>query len=255
MNIKRLVLVITVFAITLLGATAISAQDTSPDRPTERERPDRRIGNLVEIITTETGLTAQEILQAVREGATLAEVIEANGGSTQAVVDAALEQATERIDTALENGRLTEERATEILANLENGINEALNRTFEPRELGDGELRDRIGDMLNRSLVGRTAATLDMEPSDLLTQMREGRTLAEILSENGVDLTTFTAEALADAEAQINEAVESGRITAEQAEQLLSRLQEAINTRLNHEFEGRPNRPGRPGSADAANNS
>lgn len=253
MNIKRLTIIITILAIALMGTMAANAQEDAPqaDRPV-RDRAQQAVRTLINIIVEETGLTTEEIREALGAGATLNEVIEANGGSTQAIIDAAIARLSERVAAAIANGNLTEERGATILAEAEARISEALNRTFEQDGERAEQIRERIGQILNRSLVSRAAEALGMEHVELLRELRAGQSLATLLSENSVDVAAFKAGVLADAEARINEALEAGQITVEQGEELIERLSEAIDTRLDRELEGRRDRPRRPNAPDAS---
>lgn len=86
--------------------------------------------SVLEVIAQETGLTRLQILAEVQGGATLAEIIEANGGSVQVVIDAAVTAVTERVNAAVESGRLTQEQADLLLADLESRIMDMLNGDF-----------------------------------------------------------------------------------------------------------------------------
>lgn len=110
--------------------------------PGDGNRGPGRGGDIAEIITEQTGLTAEEIREQLQAGSTLAEVIEANGGDVQAVIDAMVAEATERINSSVEEGRLTQEQADERLAELEQHVTDRLNGEFEPR---DGARRGRRG--------------------------------------------------------------------------------------------------------------
>jgi hypothetical protein len=92
------------------------------------------IGKL-EAAATYLGLTEEQLRERVQDGDTLAEIARAEGKSVAGLVDALVAEATERIDQAVEDGRLTEERATELKEGLEE-------RT---QDLVDGELDFRGG--------------------------------------------------------------------------------------------------------------
>lgn len=85
------------------------------------------------------GLDVDTLKEAVREAGNLADVAEANGVDTAAVVDLIVEQKTERIDAAVEAGRITAEEAAEKSADLAERVR---TRVEEGRpERGDGEGR------------------------------------------------------------------------------------------------------------------
>jgi hypothetical protein len=65
------------------------------------------------------GVTEEELRAAMRDGRTLAEIAEAEGKSVEGLVDALVAEQTERLDDAVEDGRLTDEQRDEIVAGLE----------------------------------------------------------------------------------------------------------------------------------------
>src|SRR5512134_3692977 len=119
MNAKKWV--ITAAVVSVVGIGAVSAQERSA-----REGQDGILRNAIQAAVDETGLEAQEILSQIRGGMTLAEVVTSNGGDLQVVIDQATASASERLAQAVENGRITQERADEMLANLETLITEGL---------------------------------------------------------------------------------------------------------------------------------
>ena len=84
------------------------------------------------------GITAAELRTALREGKTLAEIAEAEGVETDALVDDLVAAATERIERAVTDGRLTRERADELIADLPERIATAVEEGFGGRGFGPG---------------------------------------------------------------------------------------------------------------------
>jgi uncharacterized protein (DUF433 family) len=196
--------------------------------------PRRKMGRaLITIITDETGMDARNVLQAVRDGSTLAEVIEANGGSVDAVVATAVAQATERINEALANDKITQEQADNLLGSLEQTITDILNGEFE-RPMRDGE-RDRPGE--RRVVLGvlrQIAEETGLTVREIIPLLRDGATPAEILTDNGVDVDAFIDGLMVKAEERLATAVENGRLTQEQADERLDTIRTTLTDRLNN---------------------
>lgn len=72
------------------------------------------------------GIDAETLRDELRGGATLAEVAEANGVSSDELIDALVARATERLDEAVANGRIDEDEAAEKIAELEERITERI---------------------------------------------------------------------------------------------------------------------------------
>lgn len=64
------------------------------------------------------GISVEDLRTALADGATLAEVAEANGVDADTLIEALVAEATTRIDEAVANGRIDADRAEEIKADL-----------------------------------------------------------------------------------------------------------------------------------------
>jgi len=231
MNIKKLAVSTALVGTLALGVGIVGAQDNPPPgRPGERP-----IHALVDIVVEATGLERQEIRAELREGASLADIITANGGDVDSVIDS----ATERINGALADGQITQEQADLLLANLEDAINGTL---LEERFPNRGEGRPRM--QAAQSLIEATAAETDLEAREIMQQLRDGSTLADIITANGGSVETVVASAVADATDRINAAVAEGRLTQEEADERLASLEATFTEAVNSEL---PERDGRPG--------
>ena len=82
------------------------------------------------------GIETEELRSALMDGQTLAEVAEANGVEREAVVDALVTEAQTRIDQALEDGRIDEDRATELAERAATKAEEVVDGTLPERGFG-----------------------------------------------------------------------------------------------------------------------
>jgi len=196
---------------------------------------------LLAAITDETGMDAQSVLQAVRDGSTLAEVIEANGGTVTNVVASATATVTEHVNNAVANGNMTQEQADNILGSLEQTLTDILNGEF------DRPIRDRVNDRLEdrdgrRPVLGvlrQIAEETGLTAQDIAPLLRDGATPAEILTDNGVDVNAFINGLLITTEERLATGVENGRITQEQADERLDTMRTTLTERLNNPLNDR----------------
>ncbi len=214
---------------------AASAQDDTSTVDNSRMRRGV-LQSLVEIITEETGLTAQEIFQQVRDGATLAEVIEANGGSVDNVTQALITQAETRVEESVAEGRITQERADEILANLETRISEALNSQFELRGRGE-QLRERFENSLRGDALATISDVTGLDLREIRQLLADGATLAEVIESNGGDVAAVSADLIAQATERVNQLLADGTITQELADDFLAELETRVDDFLNRTWE------------------
>ena len=182
------------------------------------------------LLTETTGLDLLTIHTELRGGATVAELITANGGDVDAFTAEAVALVTEQVNAAVEAGEITQARADLMLANLEARITEIVNgqmglglrSRFQDRAAPGGMMPGNMGrggmgrgDMapggrfgngvgLNYELIALAAEQTGIEITDLSAQLRDGATLVEILQANGVEVTAFIDSAIDAAETRMN---------------------------------------------------
>ncbi len=79
------------------------------------------------------GIEEDDLRDALRDGTTLAELATQNGVAVQAVIDALVAEGNERIDNALEDGRIDEAEAAERRTELTERITTLVNDGFPTR--------------------------------------------------------------------------------------------------------------------------
>lgn len=94
-----------------------------PDRPGHHGAKLHGLKTAAEAI----GITPGELKTALQDGQTIAEVAEANDVDVSTVIDALLSEASARLDQAVEDGKLTEERATAMKETLTERITAFVN--------------------------------------------------------------------------------------------------------------------------------
>lgn len=223
---KRFWISLLLVMLAVVGVGVASAQD-------EGRFPGVRGGlgdvgrSVIQVITEQSGLEPREILQQVREGQTLSQIIEANGGDVQAVIDATLAAAEERLAEAVSNGRLTQERADLVLETLPQIIEQALNGELNPMNAGAGLSQTQIG------VLQLAAEMTGLSPVEIRAQVQDGTPLAEVLTANGVTVEGFVTEAVERFEARVNVLVADGRLTAEEAQTRVTDFENTLTERLN----------------------
>jgi hypothetical protein len=98
-------------------------------------------------------------------------------------------------------------------------------------------LHDRLMDRIDdHPMLATTAEVLGLEVEDLVTQLQDGATIAEIADAQGVELQAIVDANLALAEDRVAELVEAGDITQELADAFLAFRAQMMFDRLSGEF-------------------
>lgn len=129
----------------ITGATAVAHGD-GPAGENLRHNPRGHFARIVmREVVEETGLEPCEIAGQMAEGETLEEIIEESGGSTEQIVDTLLSKLEDRLARAVENDRISEERAKSLLERAQERVEkfittehtEASQRLYERRCVKD----------------------------------------------------------------------------------------------------------------------
>ena len=214
-------------------ANAQEGETTTEEAEARHRHPHKHRGlRVLAVAADEIGISVEDLINGVNDGNTVSEVAEANGSSGDAVVDAVVAKLSEKIDTAVENGRFTEDEGAQKLADatarLEAWVDDELDLP-EP-----GQIR-----RAHRGLHGLKAAAdaIGITVRDLVSGINEGNTIAQVAEANGSSGDEVIATMTAAIAERIDEAVANGDKTAEEGEALLARATEKITEFVNAELD------------------
>lgn len=248
-----LVIVSLVAVMAMVGV--VSAQDVGqppapPDRPGMGQRGDRLqngfqvLGDLAQIVADDLGIERAELVQQLREQP-LEEVITAMGGDINQITADVTAALTERVNQSVADGRLAQQRADQILANLDDVVQRALSGELR------GAWRDGIGrpgrgnrlpleqrPFLNdiRPLINAASDAIGLTGQEIAQALRDGKTLSEVITENGGSPDAIVAGAIAQVKEMLDPAVANGRLTQEQEDTMLNGLQAFYEAVMNGAF-------------------
>lgn len=234
MNIRKLLIPIGLLSALLIGAGVVGAQDATATP--EPGRPGLRAAQIVgDIIAQETGLDAAQIRQQVLQGQTLSDIITANGGDVQTVIDQSVTQLTGAINQAVSDGTITQSRADNLLKNLQDRVTGIINGTIFPNTIDRTVIRRHARQILLQAVSDATG----LSNAEIIQQVAQGKTLADVITSKGGSVDDVVNKAVATATEQINVAVTDKRLTQNQANNLISALPtlftEAVNGQLRQE--------------------
>ena len=149
---------------------------------------------------------------ADRLGITVEELKEAREGALDDV-----------LAEAVADGRLTQEQADRI--------------KDHPLRAAHGLLHRGARAIAN--VFGAAAETLGMTTEELRTELKEGKSLAEIAGEEGVSTADLKSGITNEIEAQIEKAVAEGKLSQERADTILANLSERLDEVIEREGTGK----------------
>ena len=220
-----------------VGSVALADDDSSTDGAPQQATADgRTFKHAIPNLVKNTGVSLEELKEGAAAGLTLGQIVDQYGDiSAEQAKAAALTAIGERLDAAVADGKLTQERADELESKSASAIDRVL--ATVPGELRDGgKPGARIFKIAKHSLE-TVAGVLGTDVATLRQQLADGQTIAEIAGPN----TQAVVDALVeDANTAIDRAVADGNLPADKADEAKTRAAAAIEKFVN---EGRPERP------------
>ncbi len=163
-------------------------------------------------------------LRAKLPGTSLAAIVNATAGKNRDGLVAYLTTAADdAIAKALAAGTITQAQADKATAAVPDHIAKFVDHTWPTPKPKMPNVRAFIGGAMSaaRDYIG-------IPQKDLMTQLRSGKSLAEIAVANGKTRDGLVSALTSDANAKIDKAQQDGKLTADQATQLKSKVQDEI---------------------------
>jgi lambda repressor-like predicted transcriptional regulator len=208
-------------------APVIAVDDAPHDAPATAVRAPRPAA-VLDTVAEILGVTRADVVATLRTGGTLAGLAVEQGSSGEALAEALLAIADDRIDEAPAAGTIDDAWA----ADMRSAVAERIDRVvFEPyrRVLLPG----RGGD-LRRDVIGAVEAELDLPRGRIVSHVRTGGTLAELAEGHGSSGAELVAAMLGVIEERLDQVVADGRLAEGRAVDLLAEAERRL-TRVVYE--------------------
>ena len=238
MNTNRKILGAAAFSLTLAGGGVAGAMLGTPSLSiaqsastlTAAATPGDALGGLqhrgegLAAAAKALGMTEAELKTELAAGKSIADVAADQNVDVQTVIDALVAEAKAHL--------------AEIEAALPDRMTQLVNR----EGWGEHGQRARMAEGLDNA-----AAAIGITTDELTTELRAGKTIADVAGEHDVDVQAVIDALVADATAKIDQAVADGKLDSTRADEMKSNLVERITARIAGEDPGPGGPPGRHG--------
>lgn len=176
-------------------------------------------------------IAATQLSPAEESAAIVEDAAKVLGVEPERLSDALRQAFENRIDEAVEEGRLGEEAAERMKQRLEAGDVPLL---LPPLATRPGHLGHH-GPKLFRFGLGTAADYLGVTDEELRDAMREGKTLAEVAAAEGKPVDGLVDALVAEQTERLDAAVEAGRLTQAQRDEMVAGLEERVRAMVETE--------------------
>jgi uncharacterized protein (DUF433 family) len=216
---------------TVLGAVVFAPEVSVAGAPLERATVCVGGSGVIQAAAEAIGIEPAELIRALREGRTIADLAEENGVDVQRVVDAVVASERERLEDAIDAGRLTQDQAGAIADDLEERVTDLVNGDLAPFPL---PLLPHLG--LWPAPIAFIADVIGIDPAELLAAFADGRTIADVAQDNDVEVESVVDAIVAELRDRLDEAVENGWLTQDEADERATELEERVTEVVNGEL-------------------
>jgi polyhydroxyalkanoate synthesis regulator phasin len=185
------------------------------------------------------GITPQQLRQEL-PGKSLAQVAQAHGKSASDVVTALTNAANQRIDQAVASGRITADQGNTQKSNVSQRITQLVNQVMpQGGPGGRGPGRPGFGRGVIAQGLQVAADAIGITPQQLRQEL-PGKSLAQVAQAHGKSANDVITALTNAANQRIDQAVASGRITADQGNTRKTEVDQRITQLVNQVMPQRP---------------
>jgi hypothetical protein len=153
------------------------------------------------------------------------------------------------IDQMVKDGRLTQSQADQLKQKAAQGVTNGKLPGFGPGFRGGGMGGGMMGHMGMLNLgPAEFAKALGMTQTDLQTELKAGKSIADVAKEKNLDINQVKQTVLADVKTQLDTAVKNNQITQAQADQRYQQYSQMLDQMVTQpglmrgRFQNKPNR-------------
>ena len=199
--------------------------------PTVESEDHKGPGKGAEAVATALGITVEELKTELSSGKSIADVAKAKNVDIVKVISAMTAQMKAHLDEEVASGEHTQAEADAKLAEFTARATEMVNKAGGPqaRQKGGPGGKHGKGGFVTDAL----ATVLKTTSTDLHTQLRSGKSIADVATAQNVDIADVKAVLTSDFKAHLAEEVTSGEHTQAEADAKLAEFTANLDTMVN----------------------
>jgi hypothetical protein len=199
--------------------------------PTVESEDHKGPGKGAEAVATALGITVEELKTELSSGKSIADVAKAKNVDIAKVIAAMTAQMKAHLDEEVASGEHTQAEADAKLAEFTTRVTEMVNKAGGPQAGQKGGPGGKHGK--GGFVTDALATVLKTTSTDLHTQLRSGKSIADVATAQNVDIADVKAVLTSDFKAHLAEEVTSGEHTQAEADAKLAEFTANLDTMVN----------------------
>ena len=203
----------------LLADSATQASSTDEARP-----------NPIATVATALGVSESDLVAQLTAGKSIADVAKAQGVDIDKVIAALTDAFKAHLDAEVKSGKHTQAQADAKLAEFKTRVTTMVNTAGLPPMRGNHGGKGGHG---ARFATENLAKVLKLTAAELITELRSGKSLADIAKAQNVDIADVKDVLVSDFEAHLDAEVKSGEHTQAEADAKLAEFKTRVDDMVN----------------------
>jgi hypothetical protein len=212
-------------------AAAPAGNTSAAAAPTVESEDHKGPGKGAEAVATALGITVEELKTELSSGKSIADVAKAKNVDIAKVISAMTAQMKAHLDEEVASGKHTQAEADAKLAEFTARATERVNTVGGPMGGHKGGPGGKHGK--GAFATDALATVLKTTTTDLQTQLRSGKSIADVATAQNVDIADVKAVLTSDFKAHLAEEVTSGKHTQAEADAKLAEFTTNLDTMVN----------------------
>lgn len=212
-------------------ATPAAGNTSAAAAPTVDSEDHKGPGKGAEAVATALGITVEELKTELSSGKSIADIAKAKNVDITKVISAMTAQMKAHLDEEVASGEHTQAEADAKLAEFTARVTEMVNKAGGPKAGQKGGPGGKHGK--GGFVTDALATVLKTTSTDLHTQLRSGKSIADVATAQNVDIADVKAVLTSDFKAHLAEEVTSGEHTQAEADAKLAEFTANLDTMVN----------------------
>ncbi len=217
-----------VLSLGVVGVTMAQGPDAPQGQPSGQRAPHPK-ANMLEPVAELLGMSVDDLTAELKGGKKLEDVVTEHGKTMADVANVVYDAAVQALNDAVTNGKITQEQADTIQARLQERRDACVNDGNCQLRPPARSLRNRVNPRAMFNQVMETglnlADALNLDPRDMLQAFRDGTSLQDLATQQGVSMDDIALTITAPLKERLDQALQDGKITQDQYDKAMERLQ------------------------------
>ena len=188
-------------------------------------------GNIMTALASDLKLTTSTLQSDLKSGKTIAEIAAAQGVSTSSLISELESTLQSQLAQAQASGKISSAVESKMASRIDTQVTDFVNGTMPPMMHGGKPWGPGMGE--HNNMMTALASDLKLTTSTLQSDLKSGKTIAEIASAQGVSTSSLISELESTLQSQLAQAQASGKISSAVESKMASRIDTQVNDFVN----------------------